>query len=211
MKRWRRCVVAAPGPSLTPEVAAQVRESGLPVVAVQDAYRLLPFADVLYGCDRRWWNEREGCPDFQGEKWSSHSVSASFEDNKDEAARRWGLNLILGQDGETFAREPDVIHYGSNSGFQAVNLAIQFGATFIVLVGFDMRMVGGKRHFFGDHAAPLRNTEDYSGFVTAFTKAAAKLPAHITIINCTPGSALTCFPMMSLEDAIEQSPAPVTA
>jgi hypothetical protein len=195
---WSECVVAASGPSLTQQVAQACRWA--PVVAVNDAYRLFPFARVLYACDARWWEVHQGCPAFSGEKWSSHGEAARIRHNdKRAAAEKFGLSLVRGRDGDGFSFEPGVIHYGSNSGFQAINLALQMGARRIVLVGFDMHANNG-RHFFGDHPAPLRNNASYANFIKPFERAAKKLPAGIEIFNATPGSALRCFPMVNLHD-----------
>jgi hypothetical protein len=199
--RWTTAVVAATGPSLTPEVANALR--GQNVLAVNDAYRLLPFAQVLYACDSAWWNVHKGCPDFQGEKWSSHGAAGRIRHNdKSAAASRYGLKLIEGRDGDGFSFEHDVIHYGSNSGFQAINLALLMGARRIILVGFDMRIANGQRHFFGDHPAGLRNTSNYQNFIRAFDRAATMLPPEVEILNATPGSALRCFPNMSFITAL---------
>ncbi len=195
--RWSECIVAATGPSLTPEVAEQCK--GHHVIAVNDAYRLMPWAEVLYSCDRAWWRVHQGCPGFTGEKWSSHSTG---NNDKLDVAKDYGLRLVRGNDAEGFSFDPSVIHYGSNSGFQAINLAIHFGAKVIKLVGFDMRHVDGKRHFFGNHPAPLHNHMHYSQLIRHFKKAAKHLPADIKIINCTPGSALDCFPMGTLSEAV---------
>ena len=111
------------------------------MIAVNDAYRLFPDAAVLYACDSEWWDVHGGCPDFAGEKWSSHSVDAGGHNDKREVAKKYGLKLVEGRDRDGFSFDPACIHYGSNSGFQAVNLAILFGAKRIVLVGFDMRGV----------------------------------------------------------------------
>src|SRR5690606_24056968 len=113
------------------------------VIAVNDAWKLLPFADVIYACDLRWW-EKKGCGDFRGERWSCTESRGGRD--KRSVAEKFGLNLIDGRSEEGFSLEPGLIHYGSNSGFQAVNLALQFGAKVIRLVGFDMQPNG---HFFG--------------------------------------------------------------
>lgn len=194
-------VVAASGPSLTPEVARAVR--GQRVIAVNDAYRLLPFADVLYACDSAWWRAHKGVPGFAGERWTSQGTAGRVRHNdKSDIAPLYRLNLIEGRDGEGFSTDPAVIHYGSNSGFQAVNLSIAWGATRIILVGFDMH----GTHFFGKHPRGLRNTTNYTNFIRAFQKASRQLPPGVEILNATPGSALRCFPMVSLHDAL-----PVTA
>jgi len=198
--RWSDlCIVAATGPSLTEDVAEACR--GHPIVAVNDAWRRLPFADVLYACDAEWWAVHGGCPDFRGERWSSHDTR---NNDKLEAARKYGLRIVKGRYGDTFSTDPSVIHYGGNSGFQGVNLAILFGARRIVLVGFDMRTppTGQPRHFFGDHPAGLKNGVRYEHFIPAFKHAATQLPEGIEIVNATPGSALTCFPMAPLEEAL---------
>lgn len=195
-RRWSgRCIVAAPGPSLTEEVAELCR--GERVIAVNDAYRLLPWADVKYACDAAWW-EVHRMNVLTGERWTSHSLAPK----NDKRSMSDGFHVIEGRNGEGFSRDPAVIHYASNSGFQAVNLAILFGADPIILVGFDMREVGGKRHFFGNHKAPLRDGHPFPVWVGHFARAAKKLGPAPRIINATPGSALTCFPMMPLAEAL---------
>lgn len=201
-KRWDGfCIVAAPGPSLSEEVGRAC--AGLPVVAVNDAWRRVPAAEVLYACDRSWWDHHEGCPEFAGERWSSHGNAG--HNDKHDCAKRHALNLVAGKADEGFSRDPALIHYGDNSGFQAVNLALHFlgWQGRIALVGFDMRKVGGVRHFFGEHPPGLRVTQNgYQTWPKKFARAAEMLPAGVEIVNCTPGSALTCFRMMDLRDAL---------
>ena len=170
-------------------------------MVVQDAWRLLPWADVMYGCDDRWWHHYNGVPEFAGEKWSTHGDAQS--NNKRDVAEKYGVNLVQGANGVGFSYDPGVIFYGDNSGFQAIQLALHLGATYIVLVGFNMSHQGGKVHFFGDHPAGLHNNDDFERWVPHFDKAAETLPDDITIVNATWPSALKCFPCVSLEDAIE--------
>ncbi len=194
--RWTECIVAATGPSLTEAIAEACR--GQHVIAVNDAYQLMPYADVLYACDAVWWAVHEGCPGFAGERWSSHEPGAN---EKLSVAERYGINLVRGAGSNEFSLDPSVIHYGSNGGFQAINLAIHFGAKRIILVGFDMRN-DGPRHFFGDHPDPLYNREEFESLIPNFACAARTLPPEIRIINCTPGSKLTCFAMAALQETI---------
>lgn len=175
----------------------------MPAIVVNDAWRRLPWADCLYAADAKWWRHHGGCPEFRGEKWSTHSLP---ENRKTEEARLYGLRLLKGAAGEGFATDPGVLHYGSNGGFQAINLALHFigwqGA--VILVGFDMRVVDGRRHFFGDHPPALyRPNTDYGRWFRQFQTAADALPPAVKVINCTPGSALPCFPIVPLEEAVE--------
>ena len=192
-------MVAAPGPSLE-SVAAEVNSCDWPVIAVQDAYRIVD-ADILYGCDAKWWNHHNGCPDFMGQKWASHN-HRDHADDKRKVAEDYGVNLIAGTAAAGFSTDPNLIHYGDNSGFQAINLAIAFAATVIVLVGYDMRHVDGKSHFFGDHPNGLHQRGEYGSFIKNFEKAPP--PDGVTIINATPGSALTCYPTMDLREALNE-------
>ena len=194
--RWTSAIVVASGPSLNPHVAEAVRLRQSPscgVIAVKDAHMLVPFADVLYACDARWWTHHRGVPSFMGDKWSSHGPGAN---DKRLTAVRYDLSLIAGAERPGFSQERELIHYGYNSGFQAVNLALHMCTrpARITLVGFDMRVgADGRRHFFGNH--PWETGQGFTRFIEAFDEAARRLPADVTIVNATPGSALTCFPL----------------
>lgn len=202
-RRWqgRTVVVAATGPSLTQEVADLVRDEI--VVAVSDAWRLLPWADVLYSCDAAWWHVHKGAPGFAGERWSCHGGNG--HNDKSAVAKAYGVRLVAGKDGKGFSTDPSRIHFGHNSGFQACNLAILAGAARVVLVGFDMRAHGRRLHFFGDHPKPLHNALPFYMCLEQFQIAAQLLWQHpgVEVINATPGSALTCFPMRPLAEALQ--------
>jgi hypothetical protein len=204
---WTSCIVAATGPSmgLIANVAFQCH--GQRLIAVNDAYRKFPYADVLYAGDADWWDLHQGCPTFEGEKWSSHGSG----NDKAWVQEKYGVHLIAGPrqfDAPGFSLHPATIHYGNCSGFQAINLAILFGATRIILIGFDLTTPrdGTPRHFFGDHAVPAMNLSTYEYFIPAFEQAARMLRTlapTVHIVNCSPRTALTCFPRMTLEDALD--------
>jgi hypothetical protein len=139
------------------------------VIAVSDAYRLAPWAEVLVSSDRGWWRLHK--PEFEGRKLSGVPVD--------------GIEQAPGHVS------------GSNSGLIAIKVAVSMGAKRILLLGFDM----GGSHFFGPHPAPLRNTtaERFEVFKRQFRE---YQPKGVEIINCTPGSALECYPKMDLEQAL---------
>lgn len=216
--RWSGAtvVIAATGPSLTEDVVGAIAVARLAgavrVIAVNDAYRLMSWADVLYACDAKWWNHHT--PDFAGEKWSArpwdkHVASGDVGDEgKDELARDQGVTLIEARLSDRWSTDPSWITYGSNSTFQAVGLALHWIAPAgkIVLVGCDMRTVGkgkdARRHFFGDHPEPLSNAADFRKFIPSFDAAAKHLAPGVEIINATPGSALKTFRSAGLADAL---------
>ena len=161
---------------------------------VNDAWTIAPWAQVLYACEAAWWDvSGPRAAQFGGECWSSHEPAPKNNNDKTAAAEKHRLKLIDGQAGQGFSFEPNRIHYGDNSGFQAINLALQFGSEKIWLLGFDMHH-NGKRHFFGDHPAEIHKDSDYTHYIGHFDTAARLLPEGIEIINATPGSALQCFP-----------------
>jgi hypothetical protein len=104
---------------------------------------------VLYGCDGNWWRTHDGCAAFRGERWSTHDTG---NNDKRETVKAYGVRVVEGKPGDTFSTNPAVIHYGNNSGFQAVNFALLSGARRVVMVGFDMK----GTHFFGDHPKGLK-------------------------------------------------------
>lgn len=185
-----RAFVLASGPSLTQSDVDAVRSKGR-VIAVNDCWRLAPWADVLYACDQKFWDEHCGVPAFAGQKWTQCELSE----------KRWGLNRVSGLDRPGLSFDPEWIHYGANSGYQALNLAVLLGVTQIVLLGFDMQAADGKRHWFGDHPEGMNNpTEDsFARWCAAFDTIPASIKGtEIEIINCSRDTALTCFPRADL-------------
>jgi hypothetical protein len=179
----------ATGPSLTQADVDAVRGKVDGVIAISDAIDLAPWADVLYSCDGRWWQWREGMPSYQGlkyglkddtAKWASHGV------RRLKHTGRVGLDVT-----------PDAIRDGANSGYQAINLAVHFGATRIVLLGYDMR----GDHFFGSH--PDKSKPNFSLCLSTFPTLLKPLAeAGVEVINCTRKTAITCFKQASLESVL---------
>lgn len=100
--------------------------------------------------------------------------------------------------------EPGVIGTGGNSGFQAINLAAQFGAKKILLTGFDMHRANGV-HWYGPNPSNMNNPGD-GNFVRwrrALDDQAGILAAMgIEVINASDGTALTCFRQQSIEKTL---------
>jgi hypothetical protein len=191
-------IVAAPGPSLTPAVAEACQEHR--VLAVGEAWQAIPWAEVLYHCDAKWWDAHKGAAEFKGERWSLHCSSRS---DKIVTAKKYGVRLVASKAENGFSLDPSFIHEGRNSGFQATNLAILMGGNPIVLVGFDMH---GTSHFC-KRPAGLKITRDYAQFALAFDEAAKLLPPGIEIWNATPGSRISGFKRVKLEDVLLRSAA----
>lgn len=188
-------VCLATGPSLTAEDVDYCQGKAR-VIAVNDAYRLAPWADALYACDAKWWHWHQGVPNFAGAKWSlDHSAWHNYRAKYPDVVklRNTGPNGL--------EHAPTGLKSGRNSGYQAINLAVHYGATRILLLGYDMQPSGGKSHFFGEH--PNQQQSPYAMFRRAFESLVKPLEkCGVSVINCTRRSALTAFPKGVLEQVL---------
>ena len=97
---------------------------------------------------------------------------------------------------------------GSNSGQLAINLAYHLGARRLILLGFDMKAPGHEeRHFYktGDYPeGTLANLSTYAQVYVPTTDSVKEPLAGVgvQVLNATPGSALTAFEKVSLEDVL---------
>lgn len=102
--------------------------------------------------------------------------------------------------------EPGTIGGGGNSGFQALNLAVQFGAKHILLIGFDMTDQSGIHWYGRNHwvGASNPNHTCFARWIAAFRGAAQDLARmNIEVVNASPHSAMECFPKRSIKEVVE--------
>lgn len=137
--------------------------------------------------------------EFAGELWSQVPRHAKSRTPLSPHVPEFGLKFKYG------ARLPGLgkydLHYGDNSGYQAINLAYLLGATKIVLLGYDMQMTGGKAHWHTDHQKPLNaGGSDLEHWAKLFPQLAIDLAQEgIEVVNCTRETALTCFKRQTIE------------
>jgi hypothetical protein len=119
------------------------------------------------------------------------------------------MNWIRGVDNAAgISTNPDYIHAGGNSGYQALGLASLWGASRIILTGYDMQG-GPKLHAHPDHPAHLGNPngETLNVWVERFAVAARDLRQRgIEVVNCTRRTALRSFDTQQLAHVIERPP-----
>lgn len=150
------------------------------MIAVNESWRLVPWADVLYATDGLWWVHHKGVREYTGQR-----VTAS-----PYAAQRYQIDLFAPP--------------GLTSGLRAIRLAEHNKAGLILLIGFEMHSRDGV-HWHEPHGGRLRNPgrNEMSIWRTDMELAAAKFAKRGTrVINCTPNSALRCFKYMPLEQAL---------
>lgn len=179
-----------------------------PLFVCNDAIRLAPDAALLFACNYQWWDARwPEVKDLSAEKWTSRS----------ESAAKYGINWIAEVNKPGLSTDPNLLHHGHSSGYQLVGMAYRAGAERIVLLGYDLKFapdydgkakrIGcGPRHFFGEyrerelqHWPSVKVRAGIHVELLGLYRSVAK-QGLVEIVNCTPGSALDCFPRMDIRD-----------
>jgi hypothetical protein len=200
----REAIVIGTGPGLLP-VADLVREQkGKRLLfGINNTHQDFPL-DVWIACDPAW-HSHYGKVEGDFDKW-----------HWDEAiCNQHGYRHIPGKWLDGLSTDPSCISYGHSSGWQAINLAVHYGVSRILLVGFDMTYRKDEpRHYFdglsdegGEYPEPLRKASKFDkgmndGLLWDYRHIAkqcerGEIPS---IINCTPGSAMKWFPIRHLSD-----------
>jgi hypothetical protein len=188
-------VVVGSGPSLTADDCAHARRAH-GVIVVNDSYRMMRNADFLYARDYDWWASIPRGFTKPNHELARETFMGKMITGSERAAREYGL-LHAHTRQATGIGTTGVIHEGGstgcNSGYQAINLAIQYGAGRVLLLGFDM----GAGHWFGEHPAPLTTLQrdsDYTPFIAAFKTMLPDLAdLGVEVVNCSRQSRLPWF------------------
>lgn len=144
--------------------------------------------------DRNWWHEYGNAVKEGPELWTTNR----------EAARLWRLRWIQGEPGGGESTRANTIKMGGNSGFQALALALHFGASRVVLLGYDMQLgASGATHWHGDHKRlgnPLKDR------MPKWCRDFAEIPfsTRQRVVNASRVSALKCFKRAGLNDCLAE-------
>jgi hypothetical protein len=133
-------------------------------------------------------------------------IKLTQDPNAAAAYRDLALIRIVERSRKIFTDRAGVIGDGGNSGFQALNLAIQFGADRIVLVGFDMNDVRGL-HWHGPHGGGLANPDAYrfSRWRKILDDVAPSIAAMgIEVVDASIDGALTAYRKATIEQALDR-------
>ncbi len=175
----------------------QVRAAGARVIVVNDAYRLAPWADVLYAADAKWWKWHQDVPDdaMPARKYTVQRTAIAYRPSVE----------LLNWDGQAALTEnPAYVRLGGHSGYQAVNVALHLGAARIVLLGYDMQAaVDGRQHFHGAH--PDGTHLKYLYRIGTFKSLQLALATiGIPLVNASRATAIpaSIIPRQSLEVAL---------
>jgi hypothetical protein len=193
--------VVGGGPSLKRLDLSKVRNR--PVVGCNDAFRLGTWVDWIIFADKRWfgWNHTDLA------EWPNRERVICLVPQLLDERDKFPWLKILRRDEARFGLsvEQDTICWNRGCGGAAINAAYLLGASRVVLLGFDMRVVDGKHNWHDNHQHTERD-KIYQNSMMPFLKpmSDAMKVTGLQIVNATPGSALNLFPLVPLEDLLAE-------
>lgn len=179
------------------------RLEGYTVAAINEAgLSLYPKADLLFWSDVRW-------VDWNMDRLHVHTGPYRYtcQPHRVREIPRARLVTHKAKEGgkwRPFVHDPKAVA-GHDSGTKAINLLYHTRASRVVLLGFDMRDLPMDRweegSFHDKHKLPPLEGQR-AKFRDVHDLMASALPDGFEVVNATPGSALTCYPMVELEDVL---------
>jgi hypothetical protein len=181
---------------MTQQQVDAVQAAGWRCIAINCAYLRAPWADILYFGDDRfytWHKNRAEFRAFAGRK-IAFDCPGVYKDAPHIPCMKNGARTGL-------CAERNRLAAGSNSGYQAINLAVHLGAQLIALLGYDMRTVGDRTHWHDGHPIKTPAHAYAQVMLPKFPTLVEPLKQRgVRVVNCTPDSALTVFEAADFDD-----------
>lgn len=180
------------GPSLTGFDFECLRGRGV-VVAINDAFRYVPWADACFSIDMLWLRNRATeLRTFTGERIAAVPDYFRFQPQlpfltKYRRVSRVGFNRTN-------------IYTGDNSGYAALHLALMRNAARVALLGFDMNKPG-HWHKGYEWISPDPQFRVWAANFSVLALQAMRQGTRV--INCNPASAVTAFPFADWQEIAE--------
>lgn len=197
------CAICAGGPSLTGFDWNRLR--GKNIIAINRAYEVLPFAQVLWWSDARFWRRNKVGLLAHAAPWKAtacldYRPNENPEDALDPSVHEYHFSGLRG-----FDPRPAYLRHGNCSAHAAIHLAAHLGARRIVIFGLDMKQAdGGAAHWHDGHGAlPTTTAQMADLMLPHFAPLALALADRdIEVVNASPDSALTVWPRCSIDDGL---------
>jgi len=216
------CVILGGGPSITKqfnipkEITSQVMAGKLPastyspylssihnqhVIGVNNAYMLGDWIDIAFFGDNGWYViHRTNYAKFPGLKVTCCN---RFESSSEKNIK------YLKKDKEAIqgiSKNKSAVAWNNNSGAAAISLAVHLGVKKIILLGFDMSLDNNVSHWHGTHNRDKKIVPPFWRHLRGFPLIAAQAKdLGISIINCSMQSAITDFPKMNIDEALNDT------
>ena len=217
-------VLIATGPSITDEQLAFVKQhhdaQNCRVFTINNAYQKVPWTDVHLSCNGNWWQM------YYPRSETLRNIPCHKYTWYPELAEKFNIKYIGAIEKTGLSTDPRIIHINHGSGPMCINLALHYGIKRLLLIGHDMKYApdynpkncesgSTPRHFFSEYPEPLQHWPSVKvglskpgvldGLIEVYDKMVPQLKTlEMEIINCTPDSALTSFPMSTLEKELNK-------
>lgn len=187
--------VVGGGPSVLGQDLERLR--GWRVIAINSSVHALPWADMLYFGDWRWWNEpdnRVAVADFKGRVVTTTKLKT---DPKVKVCRK------ADPPGLAIARDSLMQRWTSLTA--ATNLAAHLvgrgGA--IIWLGADGKITPERTHHHKPHPWPHKPGAYDKQLIDLMTIPASLWQMGVAAFNASPGSAWRMLPSIDLDDVLE--------
>lgn len=185
-------ICAASGPSLTKFDLATCWQ--FPIVAINDTYRLVPEAAVIFAAEATWWKRTPAARQRPSYKYC---LSPAWKDGTD------GITTLVRTGQRGLELDPTGLRSGGHSGYAAINLAYHLGAKTIVLLGYDMQPgPDGVQHWFGAH--PDGSHPRYAQWLGLYNRLSWELWQHgVRLWNASRETAIPDVTRCTLKAALD--------
>jgi hypothetical protein len=193
-----RVFIVAGGPSVAGQDTERLK--GQRVIAINSSWQRVPFAEILFFADDRWWNEyhKAVLEGFVGR------ITTLAEAVHHPRLEKFHRRKIPG-----LSTDPRTLMVRRTSLTGAINLALHMGFREMVLLGADGGpAANGRLHHHAEYKWGI------SAQFWAEQREDLKAAAHdlkrlgVSVVNASPGSALAdLWPIAMLDDVLKQAEA----
>lgn len=190
--------VVAGGPSLLGFEWGRLRLPGVDVVAVNLAFRVLPFARLLWWSDQRFFRWHEDGIRAHAAEYKATAYLAG-----DKAPYPDYVTTLKFSGERGYDPTPGHLRHGNTSTYAALHVGVSAGARRVAVFGLDMRRFEGlPAHWHEDH--PIQgDAGSYAKMIINFGHLARDLSnMGIEVVNASPDSALEAFQKVTHEEAL---------
>lgn len=188
---WPESTVAilGGGPSLPSAEDLKKIPLSWKTIAVNMAFRSAPFSDVLFYGDPHFPSITRATDGPTIDDFAGLVVTRVAPGDGSAMFVAWESGI------DGISKDPTRLRWNRSSGACAIGLARHFGAKRIVLFGFDMRIVDGRKNFHSWYGRDLKNP--FEQMLEPFGAIERDLhEEQIECINATPGSAIRSLPIV---------------
>lgn len=181
--RWRgqTAICIASGPSLQKPDCELAEASGHPIITVNSSWQMAPNCSVIYASDYAFWLKNSAKITSSAEHWT----------NNRKAEQDYKCHRFPGAS-------------GLNSGLAAIQLAVWFGVSRILLLGYDCQPTGGQAHWHPPHKGNNPNEISFRIWAKQFRSTGKTVREKV--INCSRQTAITVFRRDVLEKVLQAPP-----